>query len=66
MEPTPEATAEAKQNPGGWVYVIDGSYGPDEAVPPERIKGVWRVDDDGHITGEFIPNPQFMRLPDDC
>jgi hypothetical protein len=63
MEPTPEAIAEAKRNPGGWVYVIDGAYGPDEAIPPERIRGTWRVDEAGHITGEFIPNPYFMPIP---
>ena len=53
------AIEEAKQNPGGWVYKIDGDYGPDEHVPPEAIIGAWQVDDDGKITGEFLPNPNY-------
>lgn len=50
---------EARQNPGGWVYAITGNYGPNEAVPPQAIKGAWKVDDDGNICGEFIPNPNY-------
>ena len=29
-----ELVAEARAHPGGYVYEIDGDYGPDEAVPP--------------------------------
>ena len=60
MEPTPEAIAEAKQNPGGWVYAIDGHYDPNGAVPTEAIKGAWKVDVNGDIVGEFIPNPNYV------
>jgi hypothetical protein len=60
MEPPPEAIAEAKQNPSGWVYAIEGDYGPDESVPPQTIRGAWKVDENGKITGEFIPNPNFI------
>jgi hypothetical protein len=59
MEPTPEARAEAKLNPGGWVYAIDDRYDPNGAVPPEGIKGAWQVDDRGDIVGAFIPNPRY-------
>jgi len=59
MEPTPEARAEAKRNPGGWVYAIDPRYDPVGAVPPGGIKGAWAVDDRGNIVGEFIPNPNY-------
>jgi hypothetical protein len=59
--PTPEAIAEAKRKPGGWVYKIQGNYGPNEAVPPEDIAGAWKVDDQGNITGEFKPNPNFRK-----
>jgi hypothetical protein len=59
MEPAPEARAEAKQNPGGWVYAIDGRYDPNGAVPPHAIKGAWKVDEDGEIVGDFIPNPNY-------
>ena len=51
---------EAKLNPGGWVYAIEGDYGPDDAVPPSAIKGAWKVDDRGSIEGDFIPNPNFI------
>ena len=60
MEPSPETRAEAKLNPGGWVYVIDGRYDRDGAIPPEAVEGVWRVDESGEIVGEFIPNPNFV------
>jgi hypothetical protein len=59
MKPTPEAIEEAKRNPNGHVYAIHGTYGPDEDVPPHAIKGAWKVDAQGNITGEFIPNPNY-------
>lgn len=57
--PTEEAKAEALKNPGGWVYEIDGVYGPDGDVPPEAICGAWKVDSEGKITGEFVRNPRY-------
>ena len=57
--PEPQEIEEAKRNPDGWVYRISGSYGPTEAVPPEAIVGAWKVDKDGKIDGDFIPNPKF-------
>jgi len=58
--PTPEMEAEAKNNPNGWVYVIQGNFGPDDAVPPEAIAGAWKVDATGNIVaGSFQANPQF-------
>ena len=59
MEPSPEARAEAKLNPGGWVYALDARYDRDGAVPPEAVQGAWRVDAAGEIVGVFIPNPNF-------
>ncbi|MFO0806531.1 MAG: hypothetical protein U0791_25790 [Gemmataceae bacterium] len=61
MEPTPEARAEAKLNPGGWVYAIEGDYGPNDAVPPRDIRGCWKVGDNGEIVDGFIPNPNYTR-----
>ncbi|WP_152097102.1 hypothetical protein [Lacipirellula parvula] len=61
MKITPAAIEEARQNPNGWVYVINGSYGPNDAVPPHAIEGAWKVDAAGRISGEFIPNPNFKR-----
>ena len=61
--PTPDAAAvaEAKQNPNGWVYAMDGIADPKGAVSPERIRGAWKVNANGEIEGEFIPNPAFDR-----
>jgi len=51
---------EAKRNPNGWVYVISGSYGLHDGVPPEAIVGAWRVDGAGTITdGSFVRNPNY-------
>lgn len=51
---------EAKRNPNGWVYVIAGRFGPDDAVPPEAIEGAWKVDESGAIIeGSFVTNPNF-------
>jgi hypothetical protein len=60
VKPTNEAIAEARRTPGGWVYAIDGRYDRDEAVPPQAIKGAWKVDENGRITGDFIPNPNYV------
>jgi hypothetical protein len=61
--PTAAAHEEAKRNPNGYVYVLDGTFGPDEAVPPQRIVGVWKVDSTGNITGEFMHNPNHQPRP---
>ena len=61
--PTPEMVAEAKANPGGWVYQIAGSFGPNDRIPPGSIKGAFKVDEDGTITGEFQPNPKYRGVP---
>lgn len=51
---------EAKRNPNGWVYVIAGAYGPNDAVPPEAIVGAWKVDEVGSvIEGSFVSNPKY-------
>lgn len=57
--PDSRAIEEAKRHPGGWVFEIVGNYGPNDAVPPHAIAGVWRVDNNGEIVGEFEPSPNF-------
>lgn len=61
VKPTPHAIEQAKQNPYGWVYVINGDYGSNDAIPPHAIEGAWKVDAEGRITGDFMPNPNFKR-----
>jgi hypothetical protein len=58
----PALIAEAKTQPGGWVYQIELPAGadPDAAIPGSAVKGCWKVNDDGDITGDFIPNPNFV------
>jgi len=58
--PESKEVEEAKRNPNGWVYRISGQYGVDDEVPPEAIVGAWKVDENGDIAGEFIPNPKFV------
>jgi hypothetical protein len=57
--PPAELIEEAKKHPGGWVYEIAGRYRPDDAIPPHRIRGAWKVDGEGRIIGTFVPNPNF-------
>ena len=58
-QPSEQAKREAKLHPNGWVYQIVGAYGPGEPVPPEAIAGAWKVDGNGNIIGEFIPNSNY-------
>jgi hypothetical protein len=58
-EPTPAMHEEARRHPGGWVYVVDGTFGPDEVVPADRIIGFWKVDRHGKLTGKYRPNPDY-------
>jgi hypothetical protein len=57
--PSPAIIAEAKSHPGEWVYEIVGSFGPHDPVPPEAIRGAWKVDDQGQVVGQFQANPKF-------
>lgn len=59
LKPTPDLVSEAKKHPNGWVYVITGSYRPEDTIPPEAIAGAWKVDSSGNIVpGSFQPNPR--------
>jgi hypothetical protein len=55
-------TDEARTRPGGWVYEIVGDSGREDRVPASAIRGAWKVDDSGEVTGEFVPNPNFGRV----
>ncbi|MEV0793124.1 hypothetical protein [Kribbella sp. NPDC050459] len=63
-EVPPDLVAEAKNTPGGWVYEIVGDFGPKDKVPPTAIRGAWKVDDNGEIEGDFIPNEKFVESAD--
>lgn len=49
----------ARENPNGWVYKIEGTFGPTEYVPPEAVVGAWKVDEGGNLTGEFVSNHNY-------
>jgi hypothetical protein len=57
--PTEEAIKEALKNPNGWVYVIKEKYRGIDDIPPSAIVGAWKVDHNGKITGDLIPNPNY-------
>ena len=59
LNPTIEAIEEARRSPDGVVYAIEGVFGPDEHVPPEAIIGLWVVDANGLISGDFVANPNY-------
>jgi len=59
-EITPDLIEAAKKIPNGYVYKIDGQFGPNEAVPPEAIMGAWKVNSAGNIVGDFIPNAKYQ------
>lgn len=65
--PPPELAAQAAAQPGGWVYEIDADWvdDPDGYVPPEAIRGGWKVDDAGKATGEYVPNAKHGPPRDD-
>lgn len=59
-EITPEMRAEAKGHVNGWLYEIQGEFGPDDFIPFSAIVGWWRVDSSGEIVdGSFASNPDF-------
>jgi hypothetical protein len=58
-KPLPGEIEEAKRFPNGWVYRIAGGFGAKDRVPPEAVVGAWRVDAQGKIVGDFIPNPRY-------
>jgi hypothetical protein len=59
-EITSEMRAEAKCSPNGWLYVIKGTFGPDDFIPFKAIVGWWRIDASGDIIdGSYEANPDF-------
>jgi len=62
MKPTQKAKEEALNNPSGWVYVVDAAFENVDEVPKEAIIGAWKVNSNGIIVGDFIPNPNYKDL----
>ncbi|KIO74922.1 hypothetical protein TH53_23630 [Pedobacter lusitanus] len=58
--PSKKAKKEALNHPNGYVYVINEAYSDKKDVPPEAIAGAWKVNENGLIEGDFIPNPKYL------
>lgn len=59
----PELLTEARSQPGGWVCEVDPRFAPHGvggAVPPEGIKGAWKVGPNGMPTGEYQANDNYQ------
>jgi hypothetical protein len=47
-------------NRGGWVYDLEDSQSRDQALAAERVRGAWRIDENGEPTGEYVANPSYQ------
>lgn len=55
--------AEARSNPGAWVYAVDPGFEGAANVPPQGIVGAWQSDEHGELSKEFTPNPRYLPTP---
>lgn len=59
-----EIRAAARAAGGGWLDEVVGAHEP--PVPLRFIKGAWRLDANGELTGEYVPNPDYGRRKVRC
>jgi hypothetical protein len=62
-EITPRMRANARANPGTWLYVIDPAFDADADVPPHGVVGAYPVDERGEIRSAFRPNTAYRPSP---
>jgi len=55
----PELRAQARRAGGGWLDEVVGEHPSGSPVPLSAVKGSWRLDANGVMTGEYVPNPLF-------
>lgn len=61
---TDEMRERAKQNPDGWLYIVDPGYEGNEGdVPPEGVIGAFQIDSNGELLEEFHHNDQYEPSP---
>ncbi|MFF5715262.1 type VII secretion system-associated protein [Streptomyces sp. NPDC012756] len=65
---TEEMRAAARRMPGGHLYAVDPAFDPQGEVPGHGIRGAFRIDADGEITGYmanglYRPTPVALRFP---
>jgi hypothetical protein len=63
-EISPEIREAARAAGGGWLDEVVGTHKP--PVPERFIKGAWRLDANGELTGEYVPNPDYGRRKIRC
>ncbi|WP_421671869.1 type VII secretion system-associated protein [Saccharopolyspora spinosa] len=55
---------QAQKQPNTWLYVVDPIFtDPNAEVPPWGFIGGYRVDEQGEITDDFSPNPNYRPSP---
>ncbi|MGW3469785.1 type VII secretion system-associated protein [Saccharopolyspora sp. NPDC000995] len=61
---TPTMREQAQKQPNTWLYVVDPIFtDPNAEVPPWGFIGGYRVDEQGEITDDFSPNPNYRPSP---
>ncbi|MER7012555.1 type VII secretion system-associated protein [Saccharopolyspora sp. NPDC000359] len=61
---TPAMREQATKQPNTWLYVVDPIFtDPSAEVPPWGFIGGYRVDEQGEITDDFSPNPNYRPSP---
>jgi hypothetical protein len=69
-EITPEMRANARANPGTWLYVIDPAFDAEADIPPWGVVGAYPVNARGEIDAmfrrntEYRPSPTALRMPE--
>jgi hypothetical protein len=63
-EISPGIREAARAAGGGWLDEVVGDHQP--PVPQRFIKGAWRLDASGELTGEYVPNPEYGRREIRC
>lgn len=69
-EITADMRANARANPGTWLYVIDEAFDPTGNVPSWAVIGAYPVNDRGeivddfHFNDQYRPSPQALGFPD--
>ncbi|GAB3298550.1 hypothetical protein GCM10027563_42000 [Parasphingorhabdus pacifica] len=55
---------QATKQPNSWLYVVDPIFtDPNAEIPPWGFIGGYRVDEQGELTDDFSPNPNYRPSP---
>jgi hypothetical protein len=55
-----EIREAARQAGGGWLDEVVGSHAP--PVPLSAVKGAWKLNAEGELTGEYVSNPDYRQM----